>query len=162
MKPESPSAVLRSIVWPICLVGAKHKDFHNVMTVAWINQVSVNPLLIVISIAPNRFTHDMISKTGEFVVSILNSEQKDISSFCGFRSGRDTDKIAQLNLKTTPSSIVKVPRLIDCLANLECKVTAQHSAGDHTLFIGEVVAADITEENLQPLVMYQGKTITFP
>jgi len=161
MKPESPSTVLRSIVWPICLVGAKYRDQHNVMTVAWINQVSVNPLLIMVSIAKTRFTHDMIVKTGEFVVSILNSEQKEISSFCGFRSGRDVDKISQLNLKTAPSTIVKVPRLVDCLGNLECKVTAQHQAGDHTLFIAEIVAADITEDSIQPLVMYQGKTINF-
>lgn len=159
MREESALTVLRSIIWPICLVGARYRDQHNVMTVAWINQVSDKPLLLAISIAKTRHTHDMIVKTGEFVVSILHAEQKDISSFCGFRSGRDIDKIARLGLKTTPSKHVKVPRLIDCLGNMECKVIAQHPAGDHTLFIGEVLAADISEEKIHPLVMYQGKTI---
>ncbi len=150
---------MHSIVWPICLVGAKYRDQHNVMTVAWINQVSDRPLLLAASIAKTRHTHDMIVKTGEFVVSILHDEQKDISSFCGFRSGRDVDKIAQLNLKTAPSKIVKVPRLVDCLGNLECKVTAQHPVGDHTIFVAELVAADISEEKIHPLIMFRGKTI---
>ncbi len=161
MREESPLTVMHSIVWPICLVGAKYRGQHNVMTVAWINQVSDKPLLLAVSIAKTRHTHDMIVNTGEFVVSILHAEQKDISSFCGFRSGRDIDKIAQLNLKTSPSKTVKVPRLVDCLGNLECKVTAHHPAGDHTIFIAELVAADISEEKINPLIMCRGKTINF-
>lgn len=154
------TAAVRSLVWPVCLVGARQNDKHNVMTVAWVTQISVDPLLVLISIAPSRYTHDLIAQSGEFVVSILSSEQKDISSFCGSCSGREVDKIAHLKLKTIPSEVVKVPLLAGCVANLECKVIAQYPAGDHTLFIGEVVAADIGREELQPLIMYRGKIVS--
>jgi len=160
MERESMTAAVRSLVWPVCLIGARQNDKHNVMTVAWVTQVSADPLLVLISIAPGRYSHDMIAQTGEFVVSILSSEQKNISSFCGSRSGREVDKIAHLELKTIPSRVVKVPLIAGCVANLECKVIARYPAGDHTLFIGEVVASDIEREELQPLIMYRGKAVS--
>lgn len=155
------NAVARCLTWPVTLVGAQQNGKHNVMTTAWVTQVSVNPLLILVSIGPGRFTHDMIAGTGEFVISILSSEQKEISSFCGSRSGRDTDKIARLKLATVPSSVVKAPRIAGCVANLECRLVDRHTAGDHTLFIGEVVATDLSGEELKPLLMYRGKPGTF-
>lgn len=155
------NAVMRCLTWPVTLVGAQQNGKHNIMTTAWVTQVSVNPLLVLVSIGPGRYTHDMIAETGEFVISILNKEQKEISSFCGSRSGRDTDKIAQLKLVTIPSSAVKVPRIAGCVANLECRLVAKYTAGDHTLFIGEVVAADLGKEELKPLLMYRGKPGTF-
>lgn len=161
MRSESLTAAVRSLVWPVCLVGAKENDKHNVMTVAWISQVSHDPLLVMVSIAPGRFTHDLIVRTGEFMVSILNAEQQEMSAFCGSRSGKNVDKIAQLNLKTEPASVIKVPRLAGCVANLECRVVSQYPAGDHTLFIGEVVAADAAAEEIQPLIMYRGKPVRF-
>lgn len=161
MNSESLTAAVRSLVWPVCLVGAKENGKHNVMTVAWISQVSHDPLLVMVSIAPGRFTHDMIVRTGEFMVSVLSAEQQEASTFCGSRSGRDVDKIAHLNLKTEPAKIIKVPRLAGCVANLECRVVSRHTAGDHTLFIGEVVAADVAAEEIQPLIMYRGKPVRF-
>jgi flavin reductase (DIM6/NTAB) family NADH-FMN oxidoreductase RutF len=160
MKRDALSAV-RSLVWPVCLIGAKQNEKHNVMTAAWVTQVSADPLLVLVSIAPGRYTHDLIARTGEFVVSILGRGQENISSFCGSRSGRDVDKIAHLKLPTVPSEVVQVPRLAGCIANLECKVVAQYPAGDHTLFVGEVVAADVSKEEAAPLLMYRGKTGIF-
>ena len=159
MDKELMNLAARSLVWPVCLVGALQNDKHNIMTVAWITQISANPLKLIISIDESRFTHNMISETGEFVVSILGSDQKEIAAVCGSRSGRNADKINQLKIKTVPSTVVKVPRLDGCLANMECKVVAQHPAGDHTLFVGEVVAADVGKEDLKPMIMYRGKYI---
>ena len=150
----------RSLIWPVCLVGAQKDGKHNVMTAAWVTQVSADPLLIAISVAPGRYTHDLIAQTGEFVLSILSSQQNEIASFCGSRSGREVDKIKALNLQTIPSEAVKVPRIAGCLANLECKVVAQYPAGDHTLFLGEVVAADVAPGEAAPLVMYRGKNVS--
>ncbi|OAT86743.1 flavin reductase family protein [Desulfotomaculum copahuensis] len=151
---------VNTLIWPVCLVGAKENDKHNVMTAAWVSQVSANPLLVMVSVAPGRYSHDMIVRTGEFMVSVLSAAQQEVSTFCGSRSGRDVDKIARLNLQTKPAEAISVPRLSGCVANLECKVTGQHTAGDHTLFIGEVVAADVAAADVQPLIMYRGKTVS--
>lgn len=159
MSGELKTAV-NTLIWPVCLVGAQENGKHNVMTAAWVSQVSANPLLVMVSIAPGRYSHDMIARTGEFMVSVLSAAQQEVSTFCGSRSGRDVDKIARLNLKTKPAEVIQVPRLDGCVANLECKVTGQHTAGDHTLFTGEVVAAGVADEDVQPLLMYRGKTVS--
>ncbi len=159
MDKELMNLAVRSLVWPVCLVGATQNGQHNIMTAAWITQISANPLQLIISIDKSRYTHNMISETGEFMVSILGSEQKEIAVVCGSRSGRNVDKVKQLKIETIPSTVVKVPRLAGCLANMECKVAAQYPAGNRTLFVGEVVAADIDKENLKPMIMYRGKYI---
>jgi len=156
---ESLNLASRSLVWPVCLVGAIQNEKHNIMTAAWITQISANPLQLIISIDKSRYTHNMISETGEFVVSILGSEHKEIAAVCGSRSGRNVDKVKQLKIGTIPSAVVKAPRLAGCLANMECKVVAQYPAGDRTLFVGEVVAADINKEDQKPMIMYRGKYI---
>ncbi|HAG07425.1 MAG: Flavin reductase domain protein FMN-binding protein [Clostridia bacterium 62_21] len=94
-----------------------------------------------VSITPERYTYELIQRSGEFVVSILAEDQAEIANFCGSRSGRDVDKVSALGLKTRPGQAVKVPLLEDCLANVECRVAATHPAGDHVLFVGEVVGA---------------------
>ncbi|MCL6449294.1 MAG: hypothetical protein K6U04_14310 [Armatimonadetes bacterium] len=52
IRGESLTAAVRSLVWPVCLVGAKENDQHNVMTAAWISQVSHDHLLVMVSILP--------------------------------------------------------------------------------------------------------------
>ena len=84
---------------------------------------------------------------------------KQLLFFCGTRSGRDTDKVKELNLATEPGEIIAVPRIKDALANLECKLVKSIVSGDHTLFIGEVVAADY-KKGTRPLVLWQGELIT--
>lgn len=148
---------LRLLPWPVTLIGACHEGKHNVMTASWVSQVSFRPPLVMVSIAPERYTCGLIQKSGEFVVSILAEDQAEIADFCGSRSGRDVDKIAALGLKTRPGQAVKVPVLEGCLANIECRVTATYPAGDHVLFVGEVVGGSVPRPDASPLVMLDWK-----
>ena len=59
---------------------------------------------------------------------------------CGTRSGRSMDKFAECGLTALPATVVKAPLVGECLANLECKVANRMTAGDHTIFVGEIVA----------------------
>lgn len=149
--------VIRHLTWPVVLVGAYKDGRHNVMTAAWVSQVSLDPTLIMVSVGPARFTHDMIAGTGEFVVSVLARDQEREGSFCGSKSGREVDKIAALGLKTRPAQKIGVPLVEGCIANLECRLVARYPAGDHTLFIGEVVASHVERPDAVPLLMYRGR-----
>ncbi|MDH7576544.1 MAG: flavin reductase family protein [Bacillota bacterium] len=148
---------LRQLPWPATLIGSCHEGRHNLMTASWVSQVSFKPLLVMVSIAPERFTYELVSASGEFVVSILAADQAEIAQFCGSRSGRDVDKVKALGLKTLPGKAVKVPLLADCLANLECRVAATHPAGDHAIFIGEVVGGEVQRPEAEPLVVRDWK-----
>jgi len=86
----------------------------------------------------------------------LATDQVEISEICGTISGRETDKYAKADLKTRRGDKVSVPLIAGCLANLECKVVADYEVGDHTLFVGEIVAAHQGDQS-EPLARFDGK-----
>ena len=111
----------------------------NIIAIAWIMPVSRNPPLLALSVSPKRYSHKLIVEGGEFVVNIPTYELRDQVLFCGRRSGRSLDKFEKTGLTMEPSKNVKVPRIRECVAFLECKLEMVISAGDHDIFVGRVV-----------------------
>lgn len=113
----------------------------NAITLAWSMPVSMNPPMVVISIAPRRYSHELIEETKEFVVNVPTMDIAKETLFCGRRSGRTHDKYKETRLTTLPSKMVKPPIIKECVAHLECRLEEQITVGDHTLFIGRVLTA---------------------
>ena len=113
----------------------------NVMAVAWIVPVSVNPPLLAMSIRPERYSHDLIMETKEFVVNIPTFKLAQKVLLCGRRSGRKHEKFKEASLSPQKAKKVTAPMIKECIAHLECKLKKTISVGDHTLIIGEVVTA---------------------
>jgi len=113
----------------------------NVITLAWSMPVSINPPMVVMSIAPKRYSHRLIEETKEFVINIPTMDIVQETLFCGRRSGRSYNKFRETRLTTLPAKLVKPPIIKECVAHLECKLEEQITVGDHTLFIGRVLTA---------------------
>ncbi len=125
-----------------CLVTCKGKNGKiNVMTVAWIIPVSVKPPLLAMSIRPERYSHDLIMETGEFVVNVPTFKLAQKVLFCGRRSGRRHEKFNEASLSPQKARKVAAPIIEECIAYLECKLVKTVETGDHTLVIAQVVAA---------------------
>ena len=108
-----------------------------------------NPVIVGIAIAPPRYSHTLISETGEFVVNLPTAAMKDSVLGCGSCSGRDgVDKFARFGLTPLPAEIVAPPLIAECPVNLECRVLKIETIGDHDLFQGEVVAEHVSEDIL--------------
>jgi len=118
----------------------------NAITLAWSMPTSFTPPMVAVSIAPTRFSHGLIEETGEFVVNVPTVELMDKVYLVGTRSGRDVDKFKEAGLTPRPARKVKPPIIEECIAHLECRVVNSVATGDHTIFIGEVVAAYAEEE----------------
>ncbi|RLF15167.1 MAG: flavin reductase family protein [Thermoprotei archaeon] len=118
----------------------------NAITLAWSMPASFNPPMVVVSIAPARYSHRLIEETGEFVVNVPTVELLKQTYLVGSKSGRDVDKFKLTGLTPGKAKVVKPPIIEECIAHLECRVVNHVRAGDHTLFIGEVVAAYAEEE----------------
>ena len=118
----------------------------NAITIAWHAPISKNPPLYGISVAPSRYSHNLIQKTKEFVVNFVPYEIVDKVNFCGKNSGRNTDKIKEANLTLEPAQNLKTPIIKECFSHLECKLYDTLTLGDHTVFIGEVVNV-MTDKN---------------
>ncbi len=122
----------------------------NVITVAWLIPVSVDPPLLAVAIRPERYSYSLLVASGEFVVNVISYERAREALFCGRRSGRDVDKVAALGLETTPGQVVGALLLTGIGdAFLECRVRQQIEVGDHDLFIAEVAAASARPGFLQ-------------
>jgi len=128
----------------VSCVGENEKP--NIITLAWAMPTSINPPLVAISIAPKRHSHKLIEQTKEFVVNIPTMKILKETLFCGRRSGRNYNKFKEAGLTPSPAKKVKPPIIKECVAHLECKLHSQFTAGDHTIFIGEIIEAYANKE----------------
>ncbi len=138
---------------PVTLVTVATEDSTNVMAVGWASPVSFDPPILMLSIAPERFTHDLILKAGEFGVCVLTDDQKEISEIAGTLSGRNVNKLAMPEFRTVPAEMIRAPLIAGSRACFECKLSSHHSIGDHTVFYGEVLRW-VADESKSPLVLF--------
>jgi flavin reductase (DIM6/NTAB) family NADH-FMN oxidoreductase RutF len=125
---------------PTVLASCRHAGRSNLITLAWTTPVSANPPMVAIAVAPGRFSHDLIARSGEFVVNVPASGLLPAVWHCGTVSGRAGDKFGSSGLTEAGARLVEAPLVSECFAHIECRVAAAPVLGDHTLFVGEVVA----------------------
>ena len=70
----------------------------NIITVAWAGTVCTNPPMLSISVRPERYSYDILKRTGEFVVNLTTEKLAYATDYCGVRSGRDVDKFKEMKL----------------------------------------------------------------
>ncbi|MBM4274890.1 MAG: flavin reductase [Deltaproteobacteria bacterium] len=143
------SVVFDALVHGVYVVTTRLGDKVNGMTASWVSQVSLKPLLVMVSIAPPRYSHDLIKESRVFAINALRPDQVDLGKRFGYKSGRQLDKFAGLDWLAAATG---APILPQAYAYLDCRLTDTFTAGDHTLFIGEVVEAKILHPQAAPLV----------
>lgn len=117
----------------------------NIITVAWAGTICTNPPMLSISVRPERYSYDMIMKTGEFVVNLTTEELVKACDYCGVTSGRDVDKWKEMNLTPLELPNVKAPGIAESPVNIECKVREYNELGCHTMFIADVVGVTVDD-----------------
>ena len=131
---------------PVVLVSSGTVDSPNVMTAAWTGIINTIPAKTYVSIRPERYSHEIISNTREFVINLTTADLVFATDFCGVRSGKDIDKFKKMNL--TPEKVTKIlaPAIGESPVNLECKVTDVVKLGSHDMFIADIVAVNVDEK----------------
>lgn len=107
--------------------------------------------MIAISIGHARYSHECIEYCKEFVLCFPSEDQKEGAWLCGTRSGMDIDKFKAAGFKAIPSKAVKPPLISGSTTAYECTVVDKVETGDHTLYIGEVMATHGTPEKTKHL-----------
>ncbi len=135
------------LVTPVVLVTCREESGKgNIITLAWVGVASSDPPMISIAIRPERHSHPIVKKSGEFAVNVPAMSILKEMDFCGVASGKKVDKFAATKLTPVPAAKIKAPLIKECPINLECVVKQVISLGSHDLFLGEVVAAHIDDE----------------
>lgn len=151
------------------LLTTKSQNQVNTMTIGWGTLgIEWKDTIFTVFVRQSRHTKKMLDETGEFTINVpLNGCDGKILSYCGSKSGRDTDKIKDLGLTLEESETVAAPGIRELPLTLECKVIYKQdqdlqkispenisrfygegtpNGGDfHTAYYGKVTAAYIIE-----------------
>ena len=132
---------------PAVMVSCKKGDERpNIITVAWAGTICSDPAMVSISVRPERYSYDIISETGEFVINLVTEELVKACDWCGVKSGRDVDKFAEMNLTEYKSDIMNAPAIDESPVNIWCKVVKVEKLGSHDMFLAEVKGVTVDEK----------------
>jgi flavin reductase (DIM6/NTAB) family NADH-FMN oxidoreductase RutF len=126
------------------------------LTASAFTSVSLNPPLILVCVAHDAQSYRALADGTRFAVNILAHDQEAISNrFATKPVSHAAEKFEGVGYRM---GALGVPVLKDALAELECTVVHAYPAGDHTIFVGRVEAADARGDGgLHPLLYYRGK-----
>ena len=111
--------------------------------------LALNPLLVLVCIEKDADTHDCVRQSRAFAVNILDADSERLARrFAAWEVDRKFDGLSYHEEKTGS------PVLDDALAWIDCRLHAEHDGGDHTIFVGEVLAGDAV--GCSPLLYYRG------
>ncbi|HZY41421.1 MAG TPA: flavin reductase family protein [Anaerolineae bacterium] len=143
--------VMRQWASGVTIVTMQADGFAHGLTVAGFVGLSLEPPLVLISIGQELHSHTLLNKSHAFAVNILRDDQRDLSDKFAGRWG-DIDRFSGVQTRTESTGS---PVLTDCVAWLDCQIVSSYQAGDHTIYIGEVVASGINAE-ANPLLYWNG------
>jgi len=157
MKIEIPKDKANRIInsGQVILVSCAYKDKSNIITLAWNMPLSQKPALLAISVAKSHLSAELIQKSEEFIINVPSLDLLDSVVYCGSHSGRGIDKFQEARLTPQKANrLMRASLIKECVGHLECALRDVKEAGDHLLFIGEVIFAsaeeDLFKETWQP------------
>ncbi|WP_328823317.1 flavin reductase family protein [Metallococcus carri] len=152
--PNDYRRVVGRLATGVSIVTTTAGEIDHAMTANSIISVSLEPVLMLVSVEREARFHDAVIDAGVWGVSILRAEARPAAAWLATR-GRplhgQLDRIAHHRGETG------VALVDDALATLECRTVDTHVAGDHTLVIGAVLSMDTSDRAGDALVYYRGQ-----
>lgn len=142
MEEQTRSEILKTIPYGFYITGVIGEDGEaNGFTTCWVSQVSFHPQQVIVAVRKDQHTHDLIESGGVFSLNFLDTEQEDLAR--EFTEPLEHADGTVGGHAYTPGEATGAPLFEDAFAHLECRVTGKMEAGDHTVYLGEVAAANL-------------------
>lgn len=138
LDPEALRSAMRAWSAGVTVVTAAYNGEMHGMTVNSFTSISLSPPLLIVSLQNDTRTHALVMKSRAFGVTILASDQKEISDLF---AGRMPEVENRMSAVQTETLVTGSPLITGGLAWLDCRVLQTYDAGKTTLFIAEAVAA---------------------
>ena len=139
----------------VTVVTTQAREGMRGITVSSFTSVSLNPPLILVSIAKESDLHDVFVNAASFAVNFLAEDQKSVSDlFAGRVASKDKFSEMKVHSGITGSLIIDRARAV-----VECKVWSVYEGGDHSIIVGEVVNAKGMSDR-RPLVYHMQQYTT--
>jgi flavin reductase (DIM6/NTAB) family NADH-FMN oxidoreductase RutF len=139
----------------IVVVSAALDGVPHIMTVSAFTSVSLDPLLVLFCAEKIARFHDAVLAAGSWAVSVLDEDSEKISRWL---STHGRPLAGQLDeVPHHPGPLTGAPILDRALSALECRTTAVHDGGDHSIVVGEVIGVAGPRSPGRPLLYYAGR-----
>lgn len=149
MDLAAKKTALRMFSYGLYAVGVAKGDERNMFTANWLTQVSFEPPLLALSVENDGHSIELLRDSGVFAVSVFGADQREEAGLLGKRWELRPDKINQVHCRLGQTGC---PILADALSAIECRVRDSIPAGDSTIFLAEVITAEVYREGT-PLTM---------
>ncbi len=133
---------------PVLLIGANVDGKPNFMTAAWSGIANGEPPMISVGIRLQRYTLKGIKQNLTFSVNVPSTDLMKEADYCGIRTGSKANKVEVCQFNLFYGKLNNAPLIEQCPVNLECKVVQMLELGTHSLVIGEIEEAYISESCL--------------
>jgi flavin reductase (DIM6/NTAB) family NADH-FMN oxidoreductase RutF len=143
MDAAAKKTVLRLFPYGLYAVTVAHGDERNGFTANWLTQASFEPPMVMVAVENDGKSIGLIRASGVFTINVYASGQRELAGQLGRSFARNPQKIEQVAHHPGANGC---PILEDALGYLECRVAGELPAGDHTVFVGEIVEAGVLRE----------------
>ena len=138
-----PGTMLNPV--PAVMVSCGDDTVNNIITIAWTGIINSDPPITYVSVRKSRYSHDIIERTGEFVINLTTEKLAFAADYCGVRSGRDVDQFKEMKLTAAESKEVSCPSIEESPVNIECRVMEMKEYPTHDMFIAEIVSVSVDD-----------------
>lgn len=145
---------------PVVMVTTAERGKANIMTMSWHMMIDFVPPIAALCMSENNYSFAALKKTKQCVINIPSVELIKSVVGVGNCTGAKVDKFKKFDLTPVEASLVEVPMIAQCYANLECKVIDIKMAKQYNIFIVEVVKAWIaTAKKRQRMIHHCGNGV---
>jgi flavin reductase (DIM6/NTAB) family NADH-FMN oxidoreductase RutF len=146
--PDEFKKALRTFTSGVTVITTRDGETLHGLTVSAFSSLSLDPPLVLICIDKGAAAHDVFEKAGKFVVNILAADQEEVSNCFASRADDKFEK------SKWHEGVLGLPVIDGAFGVTECVLHASLPGGDHTIFVGRVVATNVREA--MPLLYGQG------
>ncbi len=144
MDENAKKTALRMIPYGLYVMTAEDKDGRiSAATVNWVTQASFKPPLVAVGVKADSQIHDIIKTAGNFALNVLGNGQQGTAYSFFKPAERDGQKISGEPFRAGSTG---APVLENTPAFVECRLVTTVEEGDHSIFVGEVVDAGVTQK----------------
>jgi flavin reductase (DIM6/NTAB) family NADH-FMN oxidoreductase RutF len=156
--PTSFRHVMRKFATGVTLLTVRDGETIHGMTANAFASVSLSPTLVLVCVMKPSTTHTLVARAGNFAMNVLSIEQQVLAQRFAKQVATPSDPFADIAYHAAATG---APILDDCIAYVDCRVVAAHQAGDHTIFVGEVLSAGFgSAREHAPLLWLDGEYTT--
>ena len=155
MAEKDIKKVLRKLEYGVYVVSMGKGNEGNAFTASWVVQVSSEPPMVMIAVNNKHQSIPILQEHGAFVVNLIGKDHESVAKRYYGPAESGYEKLKTAEVEESPAT--KTPLISGMEGYLDCQIVDTVLAGNHTLFIGEVLAAEVSDPDVVIMTSYNSK-----